>query len=308
MTDTTPPRTLVDTNPYLPDAPDHTFFSGADSSVYIFSNDSKVNKVELSNLFGLSLSTYLDMKPVMSTGKKYIAGYTNGSRIVAGSMLFYMSAASPFADYQRALEYSSYATYLSTLYESSSSAFVDILPEMLPPFNLLIVSVAETQQYMHYVIIEGVRITSVQQQQTIESAHIISYEYTARNYRKYQTNISSQLEIEYRPESTQGSKLSYQCLNHVITNRSTAALSDTDQTETVTQPLTAIEQAVAKAAGTDPSTTQSSTHTSPFPKTSTDVSKPETFIDKFGQTYTISDFINSDVYPDMIAELLDNPI
>lgn len=210
---------------YLNERFDESFISGTESTVMFYVNDSNVQPVEAYGIFGMTISSAIDIKPVMTLGRKYVAGYTLGSRMVAGTMMFYAAIDSPFYQIQRLLQLSgSFRPYVQDIGSdfkfnpSEDNNHVNIEPELLPPIGVIIFSNQETPVknnedalYVRYKILEGVRITSFQEQKSIDSTTVNIYEYNARsiktNLGKIENGGTLNISVESRMESTALSRL-----------------------------------------------------------------------------------------------------
>ncbi|MGD9697427.1 hypothetical protein [Acinetobacter sp.] len=121
-------RGIRASNYYTASGANNTVYSGADTSVFaVYGKDT----VLLGSAQTLSYSIHREKFPVRRLGRTYAQGYTRGPRTIAGSMVFVDFESTALSELFKNFKYNS---------ESPESGLkYDILPDQLPPFDLLVI-------------------------------------------------------------------------------------------------------------------------------------------------------------------------
>lgn len=226
------------TNRWLNAEFDQMFISGVDSRAYVYATYAQTEAIELNGLYGVNIATNLDIKPVMGMGRKSISGYTLGTRGIAGSMLFYSAIDSPFFKLQQKIyDKGSFLLdrdYNDDGFDYTGETHADIVPELIPPFGMLLISHIETpirgkdtnEVYLRYRTLNGVRITGTQRQLNVQNQPVDSYEFIAQDFMTHITlhHPGTALEVNLKQPVAQ-LKLSNKCFLKTVNN---SAMEGTD--------------------------------------------------------------------------------
>lgn len=171
------------------------------------SNDK--NNRALANLQTITISTFREEFPVRCLGQVYPQGYTNGTRTVAGTMIFTVFDKQVLTDLMLPPDGASDSTsgiiapvkgYENYLLRNESIDLSDILVDQLPPFDVTIVAASENGQISRCALY-GVKINA--QGLTMSVQDIITettVNYTARRFEpmKSITNVFKTMESSSR--------------------------------------------------------------------------------------------------------------
>jgi hypothetical protein len=153
--------------------------------------------------------------------------------------MFYTTQTNPFYKIQSALASKQYYQYVSNLYESDfnivgSNEYIEVAPELLPPFSILLLKKTEydPSDIFACYMLEGVRITSTRLQNDIQNTSVSSYEYTSRNYKMFNVKANGTSEgdaiIKVMKQTNRDFRLSTSVVNKLRTKTASSISGDTN--------------------------------------------------------------------------------
>ena len=131
-------------------------FSGADSKPYVYFDRSPEQTIPLESLHTISFSVHEAKGPARSLGFRGVRGFSRGVRTIAGSMIFIVVADHPLRDVFKVgaavdlIEQTGWSidkarNGVGSMFDTLEST--NLLPTLLPPFNLIVTYVSEMSAY-----------------------------------------------------------------------------------------------------------------------------------------------------------------
>ena len=197
---------------------EHLYINGTESIVYAFTDTDPIHlssapgrvPVLLKSIYGMSIATSTDQKPVMALGKKYIAGFTQGSRFIAGKIMFFSSIKAPFFELQESMITNGLYPYYTSNYGDNIYSY--IAPDVMPPINLIVLSDPANKErgidVTRFYTIQGLKITASQEQIEVGNIAITVYDYTAKAFKQLYTPSGDTIEVPWQKIFTRLNSLS----------------------------------------------------------------------------------------------------
>ena len=152
-------------------------FSSTDIVAYVTLPSNKHYTLGTLNL--LTISTHRDKFPVSSVGKIGMKGFTYGHRVVGGTMIFASLDRSVWQELIEAAGFNKGKAQSLNPYLSVNNSLEEILPDMLPPFDVGVTFV-NNNGWISYTGIKGVTILDEGENYSINNISIMeSYSYMA---------------------------------------------------------------------------------------------------------------------------------
>ena len=149
---------------------------------------SKLNNLALANLQTITISHFREEYPVRSLGQVHAQGYTNGTRTIAGTMIFTLFDRQVLTDLMMPPYGSDEGIiapvkgYEKYLLDNESIDISDLLIDQLPPFDITIICAGENGQISRAALY-GVKINAGGTTMSIQDIMTeTTVNYTARRY------------------------------------------------------------------------------------------------------------------------------
>lgn len=170
----------------------------SDAHIFMYRADAMTTPVYMDTVASITLSRDASVRPVFNLGTKEVDGFTFGSNVVVGNIVFYKTTEYPFAKVLSQISNQKigemiYHKRLSEIEQQHYKTSLDTTPpEKTVPFSLLIIYLAEVyESKMPMDILDEMKIVSSRHELDHNSTPVVVYDFVARRLRHSYARIST---------------------------------------------------------------------------------------------------------------------
>ncbi|HRV02637.1 MAG TPA: hypothetical protein P5539_13160 [Mesotoga sp.] len=170
----------------------------SDAHIFMYRADAMATPVYMDTVASITVSRDASARPVFNLGTQEVDGFTFGSNVVVGNIVFYKTTEYPFAKVLSQISDSQignlvYYKRLSDIEQVHYITSLDTIPaEKTVPFSIIIIYRAEIlESRVPMDILDEMKIVSSRQELDHNSTPIVIYDFVARRLRHSYARVST---------------------------------------------------------------------------------------------------------------------